>query len=555
MKNGKKVVSILFTVILLLSVAACGNPSAGDSTGQSSSASTEAGKSGTSSENSMKEWPEIEIWAGYVRDFAEVTKVQEQWKEKLGFNVRVKNVTGEVETALNLVLASGGFKDMAVLDKNNVLQNNILKSGSVMEVTDILANKAYPNLSSIPQQYLNVSKESDGKHWYIPTNWDIDPDDPWPGWTRDAFMISDDILAKTGIAKESIKSLADYENFLRAVSKLAAPDGSTYIPTTFTDSQIKTILTAFGVKTGTGSGSVIAVDKVGDDFLFLYDNPNFKRAYQWVNKLIREELIDAESVIQKTDILKEKVYSGKYASLVGFVDFNPTKPGDPYRSFNPIPFPLPEGVEKPGVQYIINPYPKSAAYISKNTKNLDAILAFMDWALEPVPERHFELNEGLEGINWHWADKPYGAWEFEPAYEEARNNPATRTALQPEMYMLGTLSREWYPWWTKKQPADAAQYVHVRINSEVFGYGTHATIHSWDFVKAEPGSKWDKYGATLSQVGTESTAKLLLSKSENEFEANWTEFLNSLETKAHWSELKEEWYALYQKQTAVAGEW
>lgn len=58
----------------------------------------------------VKQWPEIEIWVGEIRDFAEKTKVQEQWSEKLGFNVVVKNQSGDVETALNLALASGGFK-------------------------------------------------------------------------------------------------------------------------------------------------------------------------------------------------------------------------------------------------------------------------------------------------------------------------------------------------------------------------------------------------------------------------------------------------------------
>ena len=81
--------------------------------------------------------PEIEIWAGYVRDYSEVTKVQEQWKELLGFNTWVKNVTGDVTTALNLALASGGFKDIAVLPLNSTYNSSITRSGSVMDVSDI----------------------------------------------------------------------------------------------------------------------------------------------------------------------------------------------------------------------------------------------------------------------------------------------------------------------------------------------------------------------------------------------------------------------------------
>lgn len=497
--------------------------------------------------------PEIEIWAGYVRDYSEVTKVQEQWKELLGFNTRIKNVTGDVSTALNLALASGGFKDIAVLPLNSTYNTSIIRSGSVMNVSDILKDERYPNIASIPQQYLDISADADGQYWYIPSEWDVNPDDPWPGWTRKAFMISDDVLSQVGMKAEDIKTLADYEKFLRAAKNVKNAQGENYIPATYSD--VETVLTNFGVKTGQAGGSVISVEKRGDEFVFLYDQENYKAAFAWLNKMIREGLIDEESVIQKSDIRKEKLYSGKYASIIGYEDFNATEEGDPYRSFNPIPFPLAEGVEAPGIQFIINPYPKTAIYISKNTENLDAILEFLNWALEPVAERHMELNEGLVGHNWNWVDQPYGAWKFNEDYEAERNNPATRANLQPEMYMMGTVSRVWYPWWTKEQPADAAQYVHVRHNDTIFTYGTHENIHSWDNVKAEAGSKWEKYGPTLTQIKDEYTAKLLLAKDDAEFDAVWNEFRDTLETKGHWEELKEEWYVLYANQTSVTGQW
>ena len=121
--------------------------------------------------------------------------------------------------------------------------------------------------------------------------------------------------------------------------------------------------------------------------------------------------------------------------------------------------------------------------------------------------------------------------------------------------MLGTMSREWYPWWTKQQAADAAQYVHVRHNDEIFNYGTHETVHSWDNVKVEAGSKWEKFGPSLKQVSEEYSAKLLLAGSEEEFDTIWNEFRETLEVKGHWSELKEEWYTLYDNQTSVTGKW
>lgn len=554
MQKYKRTLAAILTALITVSITGCGGSSASGENSSGSSKADSSAQSTSTDEKTLKEWPEIEIWAGYVRDNSEVTKVQELWEKVLGFKTRVKNVTGDVDTALNLALASGGFKDIAVLPKNDVWNNSIIKSGSVMEVSEFLTDDKYGNVAAIPQQYLDLNKDQEGKHWYIPTEWDANPDDPWPGWTRKAFLVNDDLLAKTNITEDSIKTLDDFEGYLSAVSKLTMEDGTKYIPTTYTD-DINTVLTAFGVKTGQVSGSVACVDKVGDEFEFLYDQPNYKKAYQWLNKITQEGLMDQESVIQKSDIRKEKVYSGKYASIMGFEDFSSTKTGDPYRSFSPIEFPLAEGVDKPGIQFVINPYPKTAVYISKDTKNLDAILAFMDWTLEQVPERTMELSEGVVGYNWNWIDKPYGAWSFDPTYEQERSNPATRANLQNELYMLGTMSREWYPWWTKQQPADAGQYINVKLNEEIYSYGTHENIHSWDNVKSVKGSKWEKYGPTVQQIVTESTAKLILSQSDDEFEANWTEFMSSLETKGHWNELKAEWHDLYAQQTAVTGEW
>lgn len=566
MKKMRKVIALM-TAVLMMASAAC---SSGDSKPESSKAESNANSiSSTVSEstadseddkteetgNNVEVNPQIEIWAGYVRDFAEFTSVQEQWKEELGYDVLVKNVVGDVDTSLNLLLAGGELPDMMVTEKKDVYNTSIVRSKLVMEVDDILADDKYPNLSSIPQQYLDMTKDENGVNWYIPTSWDIDPENPWPGWTRNAFYIDKTVLEKTGISADDIKTLDDYVEFLRAAKEIDNGQGGKLIPTTYSDDEFyQTVLTAFGLKTGE-SGGVTSVDKKGDEFTFLYDQPQYKEAIKWMNMLIREGLMDEESVIQKTDLRREKLYSGMYASIIGFENFDSTAVGDPYRNFEPIPFPLAEGVEEPGLQFLINPYPKASVYISKDTDKLDAVLDFMNWALEPLPERNFELNEGIVGFNWDWIDQPYGAWDFTPEYDAARSNPTTRSTLQPEMYMLGTISDKWYPWWTRQQPEDAAQYIHVRYNDIVREYGTNGIVNSWDFVSSEEGGVWDQNGATLKQVVKEDTAKMLLSKSDEEFEQNWTLFEEDLETRAHWSELKEEWHTLYEKQIAVTGEW
>ena len=305
MKKHVRLTAILMSLMVAAGTAACGQSA---NTGTSSGSSTDEQTSSAQSVSGdfAAESPEIEIWVGYVRDYSEVTKVQEQWKERLGFNIRAKNVTGDVSTALNLAISSGGFKDIAVLPKNDTYNNTIVRSGTVMEVTDILSNTQYPNISSIPEEYLKVSTDKDGKYWYIPTQWAVNPDDPWPGWTWNAFLVREDLLEELNMEKSDIQTLADFEEYLYAVSQLKTPDGEPIIPVTYVNNDnpadINTVLTAFGVKTGRASGAVTAVDKVGDEFTFMYDDPNYKRCFHWLNHLVREGLMDEESVIQKNDV-------------------------------------------------------------------------------------------------------------------------------------------------------------------------------------------------------------------------------------------------------------
>lgn len=506
----------------------------------------------------VKQWPEIEIWVGEIRDFAEKTKVQEQWSEKLGFNVVVKNQSGDVETALNLALASGGFKDIALIPRNDVWNNAIIRSGTVMEVSEILKDANYPNISGIQQQYLDLCKDSNGKHWYIPTNFDQNPDNPFGGWTNRAFRVRKDLLDKLGMKAEDIKTLADFETYLRGVKDLKDENGNSYIPMTIETEErgIRVALSAFGVKNGKGSGALIPVDKTDDGFVFEYDHPGYKEAMAWLNRMIREGLMDEESVVQSGDIYKEKIASGMYGANLGYYNLNGTKADEIVRQFEPIPYPAVENVKNPGTYYVLDPNPSYAVYISKNTKNLDAILAFLNWSLEQVPERHFELNEGFEGINWHWKDQPYGAWYFDPEYLELRNNPATRTSLQPELFAIGSKSLAWYPWWTQyNEDPQNGLAVAVAENFEVAEYGIVDTVHAWDLVRSSSGSLWEKYNPTLTDLVSQHQATMMLAESEEAFEAAWNDFIDDLENRGHWTELKAEWQELYQQSIAVTGEW
>lgn len=388
---------------LLMSIAGC-----------SGSGGNTANKPGSDNETSNNQpasgSTSFNLWLGWTATINNDSLVQKYWREQEpGVNVKLETTQGDAMTALNLKINTGGFEDAAIFSRNETVKSamNLSKQLMPLEQYFDMPDK-YPGLASIPKQYLELMKDNEGHIWSIPTWFDQNPEDPWPGWASQAWIVRSDVLEKTGMTKEDLATLEGVETFLRKVAEEKDASGKSLIPLSFlmdtSDnlgwSDENAILTAFGVTTA-GNG----VDKRGDDFVFAYDDPNYKAAYQWMNKMYQEKLIDPEVVTSKKEQYTEKNKSGRIAFNVGsFWNIpasawetldGPTEPGWFYEA---IPFPKVDGVEKVGINQVTNPNPGYDVYVSEKTKNLEAILKFFDYTLQPKPEQQQVINEGPIGI-------------------------------------------------------------------------------------------------------------------------------------------------------------
>ena len=59
----------------------------------------------------------------------------------------------------------------------------------------------------------------------------------------------------------------------------------------------------------------------------------------------------------------------------------------------------------------------------------------------------------------------------------------------------------------------------------------------------------------MTDLVSQHQATMMLAESEEAFEAAWNDFIDDLENRGHWTELKAEWQELYQQSIAVTGEW
>lgn len=556
-KSGTKSMLALTLAAVLGLTAGC---SGSNNTGQNSAGSenTATNTSAADNQKDTNSSNNFKLWLGWTATINNDSSIQQYWRtEEPGIDVKLEATQGDAATALNLKLNTGGFDDAAIFQRSQVVDDAMKRSNLIMPLEQYFEMPdKYPNLAAIPKVYLDQMKDEDGHIWSIPSYFDLDPANPWPGWSSNAWFIRTDVLEKVGMTEADLSTLAGVESYLEKASQLKDDSGKPLLPLgILTDKNDEnTVLSAFGVTVST-AGGVTPVKKDGDNFVFMYDDPGFKAAYKWMNSLYSKKLIDPEALTDKGERYVEKNKSGRYAMNIGsFWNFNQTiwevldGPTASGWFYEPIPFPKVDGVDQLGATQIINPYPANDTYISKKTKNLDAILRFYDYTLAPNPEQNMVINEGPAGKYWDWVDQPYGKWTFiDPEYKELRNSgdAAKKAQVTPELYMTSNYSNKWYAWWT-------AEFAHAggektgQFSREIGQMGAVRVAENYDMVKAKAGGVWEKYAPELDAVYKEYRAKLLMANSDDKFEEVWSDFTAALEKRGHWSELKQEWNELYE---------
>ncbi|GJM77733.1 hypothetical protein HMSSN139_02290 [Paenibacillus sp. HMSSN-139] len=219
-------------------------------------------------------------------------------------------------------------------------------------------------------------------------------------------------------------------------------------------------------------------------------------------------------------------------------------PTEPAWYYETIPYPQVNGVSAATTRSSIRSREMTSTS-AKKTKNLDAILKFFDYTLQPKPEQQQVVNEGPAGVFWDWVDGPLGKWEYtDTEYQTLHDSgdQAKKVSTTPELYMTSSYSNEWYPWWNYNLTEPKGRLKTIEFTEKIGKMGTIRVAEPHDRVKAKAGGLWEKYLPELDAVKTEYKAKLIMAKDDAAFEEAWNEFQAALEKRAHWSELKTEWH-------------
>jgi putative aldouronate transport system substrate-binding protein len=507
---------------------------------------------------------EFSIFAGWIVRSPDNTVMQDELKKVTGMRYHVTGTqTDDAQTAINLMLASGQeLADLIVVNRNTVVRNALIQSGKVMELTSLYNSKSLKVLPNIPVEVKKFIAESDGKTWVIPGQYAYDWNDPFPGWTLEAFWIRQDLLKQVGAAEQDFATIEGFENVLRKFKALKDLSGNPLIPMSFimgnNNHQEKLIAAMFGVDMVAGVSGMPPVMNINGKNVFAYDNPDYYAAFNWMNKMYREGLIDMEVTTQTAERFQEKLENGQVASYAGAHGqgmWDYTKgmngPEDNPAKWWMYPYQSPKvsGKTKQAVTNV-NPYPSVDMFISKNTKHLNAVLHYLEWSHEPVYYRTHEVENGPVGTTWYFTDAEKKLWEFEPKFEADRSSgdEDRRYSTSPQIYQTGiTASGFWYPWFNQA-PGNLAkgnfllpeycQYIGKNIVNQ-------RLINDMDLIQASTDGVIAANLSNMNQVVDEYTAKMIMARSEADCAAAYREFLQMLELRAKWSDMKTEWERLY----------
>jgi len=567
----KKVMSVFLIMSMLLALTSCADTTEPNTT--SNQASSNVGNELVSDDGgfyvSEAEGGSIEdqfsILIGWTSQSPEETMVQQALKEGYGIDFVVENMQdNDYMTTLNMKLSSNAeLADIIVLPYNISAENALVQAGRVMNLNDVYYSDKLQNLPDLNEKLKEYMKDGNGDLWWVPGWYAMEYEDPWAGWSLDAWWVRTDLLEQAGATTDDLKTIEGMEETMRKVVALKDENGNAIIPVSFEQGgqQERIIIAAFGVDTAGGVSGMPAVMQDGDEFIFIYDNPGYKEAYKWMNKMYREGLIDIEVSTQSNERFVEKLESGRVGLFT--TDFWVSKFNETYRQytskeesttlyFEPIDSPAVPGVTKGATSYI-NPNPGYMIFINKDTKNLNAVLNFLDWVNDPSPYRGHEMSEGPLGIFWDVLDEETGAWDYidEDYIAKRESGDIAQKALATnEIWQITPYSSQWYPWWTKDDSGNETMSKMTGIWSKYVGEEivNHRVITDADSVVVSADSIIAQNKESLNSVREEYTAKMIMAESDEKFESAYQEFLKQLDARGKWSEMKEEWHTLYNEQ-------
>ena len=194
-------------------------------------------------------------------------------------------------------------------------EGKYVNGGQVVAVSDWV--KYMPNYQKCVKdwgidEYLKTQLQSDGKYYKLPGMWEA----AGGGYS---FMIRKDIFDAAGVDVTELEKTWTYEDFYEACKKVKEFTGCDYVISDASkgDCLINICAAEYGVNAGWGMGGGLQFDFDNLEFYYADTQDVMKEYLTFLNKMVKDGVLDPESFSQEDDTARAKFFNGETYAMTG----------------------------------------------------------------------------------------------------------------------------------------------------------------------------------------------------------------------------------------------
>lgn len=542
MKNNllKKTLAVMMIGAMLAGVIGCGSSDTGGAdnlgTAQQGADAASSGSnevSAAAGETEIYWYSDVSGWgpSGWANGVTS-SPLLDEIKARTGIVFDIEQPPTDADTKLALMIASDDLPDLISITDSDTI-NQLIDSGKVWAMEEFFETYDPEShlLTDFPEDIKNAvinkfggwysfpshMESSDHRETY-PMSCDIFEDNVTKGHNS-AIMFNQNIMDELGISQEDVQTEAGFYAACEKVKNSGyTVDGQSVIPVVLHGNQwISSSLDGIISETF----GVLPVDKEGN-YIHLEMNPGYKEALGFVNKLIRNEYLDVNTLTLDENATLSYVESGRVFCWIANPAQSSKKAELSFTSFGPI---LAESGAVPTVP--INLLAGTGwiqTFISKDCENPEALAKALSFA---TSEEGLWLNYyGIEGED----------------YTLQEDGTMVRTEDGLERYTNDYNSNIWlwpfndtdFFWNTTPGPDEGTEeYVYGIINAAI---GKYEDTYIYDigllsFVGTnviEPSSDLGIKSSQITNYLESQKAKIVSSATEEAFEQEYQNMIDTL---------------------------
>jgi putative aldouronate transport system substrate-binding protein len=348
--------------------------------------------------------------------------------ELTGVSLEVDRPVGGDTQAIPLMIASNQFPDL-IYAKGDLTK--LIEAGAVIPLDDLIAKrgKYIKELYGDQLTRLRTSTEDPrifnaGTYDVVTTTWEVDG----------SLQIQHAVLKELGYPP--MRTLADYEGAIKAyMAKYPTINGQKTIGFSLlidTWQWFIDLANPGNNLIGWPDDGQWLVDENTYEATYKFLHPDMKIYYKWLNRMNAEGVLDPESFIQKEDVWKAKIASGRVLGISypiwGYGDARASlvKDGMPERTYAFLPIVADERFKS----VMLKNFGFAGGWgiaISKDCKDPERAFDFIDWMCSE--EAQVLTNWGLLGVNYEIVNGKRVQLEADRVMQEADPDYGRKTGV------------------------------------------------------------------------------------------------------------------------------